>query len=216
MAISGKSFAALCDHFPEYLPKVRSHASSSSEWQMAEFWCCLNGRHFTVVGAGSRPLALQVLLRATVFARMTPDQKTQLVKELQKLKWVQTETAWEERKARANTDTRAELFALSGPLGTKRRPCNKLQLVHSYVQQGGPAKMTRFARTCSDSAQTMTDSAMTVMSFACSLTSLLHLVTFQLPTATKATSDISSDFSWVGTFSWRKAAPTMTACLVPS
>lgn len=36
-------------------------------------------------------LSLQVLLRATVFARMTPDQKTQLVKELQKLKWVQTE-----------------------------------------------------------------------------------------------------------------------------
>ncbi|XP_036959731.1 cation-transporting ATPase 13A2 isoform X2 [Acanthopagrus latus] len=47
LAISGKSFAALCDHFPEYLPKV--------------------------------------LLRTTVFARMTPDQKTQLVKELQKL-----------------------------------------------------------------------------------------------------------------------------------
>ncbi|XP_070695999.1 polyamine-transporting ATPase 13A2 [Pempheris klunzingeri] len=49
LAISGKSFAALCDHFPEYLPKV--------------------------------------LLRATVFARMTPDQKTQLVKELQKLNY---------------------------------------------------------------------------------------------------------------------------------
>ncbi|XP_063735179.1 cation-transporting ATPase 13A2 isoform X2 [Eleginops maclovinus] len=46
-AINGKSFAALCDHFPEYLPKV--------------------------------------LLRATVFARMAPDQKTQLVKELQKI-----------------------------------------------------------------------------------------------------------------------------------
>lgn len=49
LAISGKSFAALCDHFPEYLPKV--------------------------------------LLRTTVFARMTPDQKTQLVKELQKLNY---------------------------------------------------------------------------------------------------------------------------------
>ncbi|XP_056895921.1 cation-transporting ATPase 13A2 isoform X2 [Takifugu flavidus] len=49
MAISGKSFAALCDHFPEYLPKV--------------------------------------LLRTTVFARMTPDQKTHLVKELQKLNY---------------------------------------------------------------------------------------------------------------------------------
>lgn len=48
LAINGKSFAALCDHFPEYLPKV--------------------------------------LMRATVFARMAPDQKTQLVKELQKLK----------------------------------------------------------------------------------------------------------------------------------
>nr|XP_043893545.1 cation-transporting ATPase 13A2 isoform X2 [Solea senegalensis] len=48
-AINGKSFAALCDHFPEYLPKV--------------------------------------LMRATVYARMTPDQKTQLVKELQKLNY---------------------------------------------------------------------------------------------------------------------------------
>ncbi|XP_077941289.1 polyamine-transporting ATPase 13A2 isoform X1 [Gasterosteus aculeatus] len=49
LAINGKSFAALCNHFPECLPKV--------------------------------------LLRATVFARMAPDQKTQLVKELQKLNY---------------------------------------------------------------------------------------------------------------------------------
>ncbi|XP_040913739.1 cation-transporting ATPase 13A2 isoform X2 [Toxotes jaculatrix] len=49
LAINGKSFAALCDYFPEYLPKV--------------------------------------LMRATIFARMTPDQKTQLVKELQKLNY---------------------------------------------------------------------------------------------------------------------------------
>lgn len=49
-------------------------------------------------------LSLQVLLRTTVFARMTPDQKTQLVKELQKLKWVQTEKGkevgiyWEQQR----------------------------------------------------------------------------------------------------------------------
>lgn len=49
LAINGKSFAALCDYFPEYLSKV--------------------------------------LMRTTVFARMAPDQKTQLVKELQKLKY---------------------------------------------------------------------------------------------------------------------------------
>uniref|UniRef100_A0AAX7SZW7 Cation-transporting P-type ATPase N-terminal domain-containing protein n=1 Tax=Astatotilapia calliptera TaxID=8154 RepID=A0AAX7SZW7_ASTCA len=49
LAINGKSFAVLCDHFPEYLPKV--------------------------------------LMRATIFARMAPDQKTQLVKELQKLNY---------------------------------------------------------------------------------------------------------------------------------
>ncbi|KAM8862971.1 polyamine-transporting ATPase 13A2 [Spinachia spinachia] len=49
LAINGKSFAALCNDFSEYLPKV--------------------------------------LLRATVFARMAPDQKTQLVKELQKLNY---------------------------------------------------------------------------------------------------------------------------------
>uniref|UniRef100_A0A3P8NGV9 Cation-transporting P-type ATPase N-terminal domain-containing protein n=1 Tax=Astatotilapia calliptera TaxID=8154 RepID=A0A3P8NGV9_ASTCA len=47
LAIDGKSFAALCDHFPEYLPKV--------------------------------------LMRATIFARTVPEQKTQLVKELQNL-----------------------------------------------------------------------------------------------------------------------------------
>ncbi|XP_061622793.1 cation-transporting ATPase 13A2 isoform X3 [Phyllopteryx taeniolatus] len=49
LAINGSSFAALCDHFPEHLPKV--------------------------------------LMRTTVFARMAPDQKTQLVKELQKLNY---------------------------------------------------------------------------------------------------------------------------------
>ncbi|XP_022532954.2 cation-transporting ATPase 13A2 isoform X1 [Astyanax mexicanus] len=49
LAINGKSFAALCDHFPEYLPKV--------------------------------------LMRGTVFARMAPDQKTQLVRALQKLNY---------------------------------------------------------------------------------------------------------------------------------
>ncbi|KAL4648362.1 putative cation-transporting ATPase 13A2 isoform X1 [Arapaima gigas] len=47
LAINGKSFAALCDYFPEYLPKV--------------------------------------LMRGTVYARMAPEQKTQLVTELQKL-----------------------------------------------------------------------------------------------------------------------------------
>ncbi|XP_029994499.1 cation-transporting ATPase 13A2-like isoform X2 [Sphaeramia orbicularis] len=49
LAVNGRSFAALCDHFPEYLPKV--------------------------------------LMRTTVFARMAPEQKTQLVKELQKLNY---------------------------------------------------------------------------------------------------------------------------------
>ncbi|XP_066529364.1 cation-transporting ATPase 13A2 isoform X2 [Hoplias malabaricus] len=49
LAINGKSFSVLCDHFPEYLPKV--------------------------------------LMRGTVYARMSPDQKTQLVKALQKLNY---------------------------------------------------------------------------------------------------------------------------------
>ncbi|KPP59437.1 hypothetical protein Z043_122642, partial [Scleropages formosus] len=49
LAVSGKSFSALCEHFPEYLPKV--------------------------------------LVRGTVFARMAPEQKTQLVMELQKLSY---------------------------------------------------------------------------------------------------------------------------------
>uniref|UniRef100_A0AAR2JLH3 P-type ATPase A domain-containing protein n=1 Tax=Pygocentrus nattereri TaxID=42514 RepID=A0AAR2JLH3_PYGNA len=49
LAINGKSFAVLCDHFPEYLPKI--------------------------------------LMRGTVYARMSPDQKTQLVKALQNLNY---------------------------------------------------------------------------------------------------------------------------------
>uniref|UniRef100_A0A673M6D9 Probable cation-transporting ATPase 13A2 n=1 Tax=Sinocyclocheilus rhinocerous TaxID=307959 RepID=A0A673M6D9_9TELE len=49
LAINGMSFAALCDHFPEYLPKI--------------------------------------LMRGTVYARMIPEQKTQLVKALQKLNY---------------------------------------------------------------------------------------------------------------------------------
>ncbi|XP_065141873.1 polyamine-transporting ATPase 13A2 isoform X1 [Paramisgurnus dabryanus] len=49
LAINGMSFAALCDYFPEYLPKI--------------------------------------LMRGTVYARMTPEQKTQLVKALQKLNY---------------------------------------------------------------------------------------------------------------------------------
>ncbi|KAF4078076.1 hypothetical protein AMELA_G00195310 [Ameiurus melas] len=49
LAINGKSFAALCDYFPEQLPKV--------------------------------------LMKGTVYARMSPDQKAQLVKALQKLNY---------------------------------------------------------------------------------------------------------------------------------
>ncbi|NXC19393.1 AT132 ATPase, partial [Corythaeola cristata] len=47
LALNGKSFAVVCEHFPELLPKI--------------------------------------LIRATVFARMSPDQKTQLVCSLQEL-----------------------------------------------------------------------------------------------------------------------------------
>ncbi|KAJ8371004.1 hypothetical protein SKAU_G00110320 [Synaphobranchus kaupii] len=49
LAINGQCFSTLCEHFPEYLPKV--------------------------------------LMRGTVYARMAPEQKTQLVKALQKLKY---------------------------------------------------------------------------------------------------------------------------------
>uniref|UniRef100_W5MM41 ATPase cation transporting 13A2 n=1 Tax=Lepisosteus oculatus TaxID=7918 RepID=W5MM41_LEPOC len=49
LALNGKSFSVLCEHFPEYLPKV--------------------------------------LLRGTIYARMAPEQKTQLVKELQKINY---------------------------------------------------------------------------------------------------------------------------------
>ncbi|NXK00593.1 AT132 ATPase, partial [Corythaixoides concolor] len=49
LALNGKSFAVVCEHFPELLPKI--------------------------------------LIRATVFARMSPDQKTQLVCSLQELNY---------------------------------------------------------------------------------------------------------------------------------
>ncbi|RMC22722.1 hypothetical protein DUI87_00272 [Hirundo rustica rustica] len=48
LALNGKSFQVVCEHFPELLPRI--------------------------------------LLRATVFARMLPEQKTQLVCRLQELK----------------------------------------------------------------------------------------------------------------------------------
>uniref|UniRef100_H3B7S7 Polyamine-transporting ATPase 13A2 n=1 Tax=Latimeria chalumnae TaxID=7897 RepID=H3B7S7_LATCH len=48
-ALNGKSFAAVCDFFPDLLPKI--------------------------------------LVRGTIFARMSPDQKTQLVQNLQKLNY---------------------------------------------------------------------------------------------------------------------------------
>jgi len=77
LAINGKSFAALCNHFPEYLPKVM-YATLSQRLNDSALTHSTNGLYFK--------MPLQVLLRATVFARMAPDQKTQLVKELQKLK----------------------------------------------------------------------------------------------------------------------------------
>ncbi|KAI1892648.1 hypothetical protein AGOR_G00135730 [Albula goreensis] len=49
LAVNGQSFSTLCEHFPEYLPKV--------------------------------------LMRGTVYARMAPEQKTQLVTALQKLSY---------------------------------------------------------------------------------------------------------------------------------
>lgn len=41
LAISGKSFAALCDHFPDYLPKVTtSHTPSRNAlFRIIKQWC---------------------------------------------------------------------------------------------------------------------------------------------------------------------------------
>lgn len=77
-AVSGKAFAVIIEHFPQLLQKV--------EKPFPIFTCMKPTRANVLTDAVTLSLhtgALQLLLRATVFARMTPDQKTQLVEVMQ-------------------------------------------------------------------------------------------------------------------------------------
>ena len=79
LALSGSSFGVLVKHFPKLLPKVGPPGSPGHPTP-AVLGCLL--------GPASAPpssLCPQVLVQGTIFARMAPEQKTELVCELQKL-----------------------------------------------------------------------------------------------------------------------------------
>ncbi|PWA17582.1 hypothetical protein CCH79_00011217, partial [Gambusia affinis] len=65
-ALNGRAFAVITEHFPQLIQKVPS----------------------IVMTFSSHMVALQLALRATVFARMAPDQKTQLVEILQGIDYI--------------------------------------------------------------------------------------------------------------------------------
>lgn len=95
-AVSGRAFAVIMEHFPQLVQKVSAQLGSHtatylSTKQFVVFsvllladkmmtWCC----HSMSLHMGSP----QLVLRATVFARMAPDQKTQLVDVLQSIESV--------------------------------------------------------------------------------------------------------------------------------
>lgn len=87
-AMGGKSFAVLLDHFPDLLPKVRPcqgrGRQGAREWGGLAFW----RKILPSPSSQSCCFVLQLLLCGTIYARMAPDQKTQLVEALQKMEYV--------------------------------------------------------------------------------------------------------------------------------
>lgn len=85
-AMNGKSFAVIEEHFPDMLQKVPgalSHFKLSWSWSERQSFSWFS---FHVLGNVSAKMVcrlLQLVLHGTVFARMAPDQKTQLIEALQ-------------------------------------------------------------------------------------------------------------------------------------
>lgn len=86
LALSGSTFAVLMKYFPRLLPKVGLPQASlvTPHWPLLSpySWLPYPTPHLPQLPA---PLCSQVLVQGTVFARMAPEQKTELVCELQKL-----------------------------------------------------------------------------------------------------------------------------------
>lgn len=85
-AMNGKSFAVIEEHFPDMLQKVPGPSAIFSFPGAALSIRASRGFSFHVLGNASAKAAcrlLQLVLHGTVFARMAPDQKTQLIETLQ-------------------------------------------------------------------------------------------------------------------------------------
>ena len=80
LALSGSSFDFLVKHFPKLLPKVGPPRGPLATPPPRLLSCLL-----WAASAPPTSLRPQVLVQGTVFARMAPEQKTELVCELQKL-----------------------------------------------------------------------------------------------------------------------------------
>ena len=85
-AMNGKSFAVIDEHFPDMLQKVRRLFLNeiSCGWSRnVQVAPALKMISVTDSNVPVRVIALQLVLHGTVFARMAPDQKTQLIEALQ-------------------------------------------------------------------------------------------------------------------------------------
>lgn len=84
-AMNGKSFAVISEHFPDMLQKVRHKSLSYKE--ICQVFSCNWNRNVNFPPNRLRKVLivhiLQLVLHGTVFARMAPDQKTQLIETLQ-------------------------------------------------------------------------------------------------------------------------------------
>lgn len=72
-------------HFPRLLPKVGLSSWSPRLPLLCSFLLAPPPPSCGCLSAPSLPLCSQVLVQGTIFARMAPEQKTELVCELQKL-----------------------------------------------------------------------------------------------------------------------------------
>nr|XP_023407406.1 probable cation-transporting ATPase 13A3 isoform X2 [Loxodonta africana] len=69
---------------PETIPIKLAH-DSSEDLQVTRYHFAMNGKSFSVILEHFQDLVPKLMLHGTVFARMAPDQKTQLIEALQKV-----------------------------------------------------------------------------------------------------------------------------------
>lgn len=89
-AVSGQAFAVLTTHFPEYIPRV-IWGTFSLKWQDIKEDLdpdYLRGYDNCKCIDDISSFWFQVVVKGTVFARMSPDQKLQLIEELQNIGYI--------------------------------------------------------------------------------------------------------------------------------